>query len=207
MNRVNSNYSGRRRRNGHVPVIVIIFPLIFVIVGIIVLCSTISSKMENDSFLQRAEPVYGTCTRVWSQRSGSRKHKTTHYYAYARYDYHGLNYQSQRLTVNSTTHQGDIIQLYVDPLHPADARQEMSTSNFAGGVVFGIVFILMGSFVSWSMIHSIRQSAQRTDRELSAYDNYRQSNWNPNNPYTSPAYGEDSRETNQFYSGNIFDDR
>ena len=218
MNRNTRTY--RQSLSNGIPVFIIMIPLIFAVVGVILLINFINQKAENDRFMETAVPVNATCTDVWSETSGSRKHRKTSYYADVKFTYEGITYHVDRIKVNRNTKVGNEITLYTQPSNPRDARLEYTTGDFVGSVVMSCAFIVMGLIASGVLISTSnrtkREMAASANRILSAqingnnnYNNGYQNNSSPNTTYQSyngyDNYYQNNSSSSDYQSYNGYD--
>lgn len=145
-------------RIGHntMPKWMIIFPLFFLIVGALIIAGIIHEKTESDRFMTTAVPVDATCMEVWEETSiDSDGDRTTSYYATVHYEYNGVSYKQDHVSISEWESAGSVITLYLDPNNPADARQPMTAFDFTIllaviGFFELIALIITILFVKWS---------------------------------------------------------
>ncbi len=147
-----------RMATGTVPKWALIFPMLFVIAGILIGAVNIHWKIQNDTFMKTAVPVQATCTRVWTTVStDSDGDETVAYHADIAYEYQGSEYFASGFSVTSSEREGSIITVYINPDTPEDARQEYGNIEFIFALCFSGVFTVIGLFVFVTLLKASRK--------------------------------------------------
>jgi len=148
------------------PKIILIVPIIFMIIGLVLVFFAFKSKNENDKFMETAEPVLAKCTRVWMTSSTDDDGDTTYYYhADVDYEYDNIPYHAYDISVDGSTSEGDTIMIYINPDNPNDARQEYTQGDFISMAVFGGLFAFIGFVGIIILLWSFKKSKPRVNEK------------------------------------------
>ena len=164
MNEMRRNLSvngGTRMKN---PKIILIVPIIFMIIGLVIIFFAFKMKADNDDFMKTAVPVSAECTRVWVTSSTDDDGDTTYYYhADVDYEYDNIPYHAYDISVDRNTSEGDLIRLYINPDNPNDARQEYTQGEFISMAIFGGLFSFIGLLVIIILLNAFKKSKPRVN--------------------------------------------
>lgn len=95
----------------------------------------------------------------------------TRRFVYASYEYKGKKYEHIELRASSkTVYEGDIVQIYIDPENPTDARMATFTSGTALGLGFGVLFLIC-SICSFKSINKKEKPKNKKKRLFRAVGN------------------------------------
>ncbi|MEE1075883.1 MAG: DUF3592 domain-containing protein [Acutalibacteraceae bacterium] len=128
----------------------IIAGLVCLVIGIFLIIVTVNTFIDEKEFNEVAVEVTGkivdvevknkyTTARISPKASISK----TRRFVYASYEYEGKKYEHIELSaVVKTVYEGDIVQIYIDPENPTDARLATFTSATALGSGFAVLFLI-----------------------------------------------------------------
>ena len=160
--RRNFNASGGTRVKN--PKAILIVPMIFVIIGLMLVFFAFKQKNDNDNFMKTAVPVSAECTRVWVTSSTDDDGDTNYYYhADVEYEYNDFMYHAYDVNVDERTSEGDLITIYINPDKPNDARQEYTQIEFIFQTIFGGLFAFIGFVVIIVLLKTFKNSKPRVN--------------------------------------------
>lgn len=141
------------------PKVLLIVPIIFMIIGLVLMFFAFKAKSDNDNFMKTAVSVSAECTRVWMTTSTDDDGDTTYYYhADVAYEYDNIPYHAYDVNVDERTSEGDLIRLYINPDNPNDARQEYTQGEFIAEMVFGGLFTFIALLAIIILLQAFKKS-------------------------------------------------
>ncbi|MGN0469472.1 MAG: DUF3592 domain-containing protein [Acutalibacteraceae bacterium] len=184
----------------------IIIGAFFILIGVISLITIISSEIEENAFMSKAESCNAQVTDVRTyttrSRTGTGKHRryttTTHYDAYVSYTVNNVNYDNVKISnVSSSVHKDSTLTIYYDPSNPTDARlKSTSASHWLSYMMFGMPLIVGVAIIILSVVWKKRMSNPQP--QISAQDVIPDAN---SMNSTSTAYNGYNSEPQYFSNG------
>lgn len=144
--------------------IILIVPIIFVIIGLTLVFFAFKQKNDNDNFMKTAVPISAECTRVWVTSSTDDDGDTTYYYhADVEYEYDGIKYYKNDISVDDDTRKGDTVNVYINPSHPTDVRQEYTKVEFIYQLIMGGIIAVVGLVSATAILVSFRNTKPKVN--------------------------------------------
>ena len=136
--------------NGLVCLEHIIAGLFCLVISIFLIILAVNYFVDELEFNEVAVQVTGEVVEVEIKKNHttaritpSISRDTTRRFVYVSYEYKGKKYEHIELKVaGNTLYEGDVVQIYIDPKNPTDARMATFTSSSAWVSGFGILFLI-----------------------------------------------------------------
>ena len=113
--------------------------IIFFAIGVIMLGAMVFMKADFEKFKKTAVPTAATITDIERYRTHHGRSNSTDHTVYIEYEYGGRIYDDTLGYYVAGMHEGDTVQIYVDPQHPGNFKSE-SKIVYIIFLVFGLVF-------------------------------------------------------------------
>lgn len=148
----------------------IISGLVCLVIGVFLIVVTVNTFIDEKEFNEVAVEITGkivdveiknkyTTARISPKASISK----TRRFVYVSYEYKNKKYEHIELDkIVNTVYEGDIIQIYIDPENPTDARMATFTSGSAWGLGFSVL-LLICSICSFK---SIKEKPKKKKKQL-----------------------------------------